>query len=279
MRSVRRYKENRWDARLLVGSGGLLSSHSATMTALAIAVGLQEGFGSPLVATAAIFASVSSGDEGKGSAAAGYKCASYSGYDAAEEQRWWPRFVPTLFVACIMVFIVKMFVNNCPHHRSPVGDACVAGFLRQFAFQPLRENPLLGPSSTALEKMGALDWVKVVHQHQAWHLISCIWLHAGLIHLIVNMLSLLFIGICLEQQFRFGKLPISKNLSILLSSEHAKSGNADMEQLLELLLTYQLFGAKIGNRLMAEALAINVLPGRLDHYQNLMKFKEGENFN
>jgi membrane associated rhomboid family serine protease len=54
--------------------------------------------------------------------------------------------------------------------------------------------------------MGALDWNKIVHQDQGWRLISCIWLHAGLIHLVVNMLSLLFIGIRLEQQFGFGKL-------------------------------------------------------------------------
>jgi membrane associated rhomboid family serine protease len=60
--------------------------------------------------------------------------------------------------------------------------------------------------SCSLGKMGALDWNKVVHQHQGWRLVSCIWLHAGLIHLLVNMLSLLFIGIRLEQQFGFGKL-------------------------------------------------------------------------
>uniref|UniRef100_A0ACD5WVP2 Uncharacterized protein n=1 Tax=Avena sativa TaxID=4498 RepID=A0ACD5WVP2_AVESA len=52
------YKENRWDAKQLVGSGGMPSSHSATVTALAVAIGLQEGFSSSLFATAAIFASV-----------------------------------------------------------------------------------------------------------------------------------------------------------------------------------------------------------------------------
>ncbi|XP_073306872.1 uncharacterized protein [Primulina huaijiensis] len=42
------YKENRWDIKQLVGSGGMPSSHSATVTALAVAVGLQDGFlGSP----------------------------------------------------------------------------------------------------------------------------------------------------------------------------------------------------------------------------------------
>jgi hypothetical protein len=56
--AARRYKENRWDPKQLVGSGGMPSSHSATVTALTVAVGLQEGFGSSLFATAAIFASV-----------------------------------------------------------------------------------------------------------------------------------------------------------------------------------------------------------------------------
>ncbi|GFP87663.1 inactive rhomboid protein 1, partial [Phtheirospermum japonicum] len=54
-----------------------------------------------------------------------------------------------------------------------------------------------------LDKLGALNWNKVVHQHQGWRLISCIWLHAGVIHLLANMLSLVFIGIRLEQHFGF----------------------------------------------------------------------------
>lgn len=54
--------------------------------------------------------------------------------------------------------------------------------------------------------MGGLNWEKVVHRHQGWRLISCIWLHAGLLHLLANMLSLVFIGIRLEQNFGFGNL-------------------------------------------------------------------------
>lgn len=51
--------------------------------------------------------------------------------------------------------------------------------------------------------MGALDVDKVVHGHQGWRLISCIWLHAGLVHILANMLCLLLIGIRLEQEFGF----------------------------------------------------------------------------
>lgn len=54
-----------------------------------------------------------------------------------------------------------------------------------------------------LFKVGALHWGRVVHGGQGWRLVSAIWLHAGLIHLIVNLLSIIFVGIRLEQQFGF----------------------------------------------------------------------------
>ncbi|XP_008801866.1 uncharacterized membrane protein YuiD-like [Phoenix dactylifera] len=52
------YKEKRWDAKQLIGSGGMPSSHSATVTALAVAIGIKDGFGSSTFAVAAIFAIV-----------------------------------------------------------------------------------------------------------------------------------------------------------------------------------------------------------------------------
>lgn len=48
------YKERRWDIKQLVGSGGMPSSHSATVAALATAIGVQEGFGGALFAIALI---------------------------------------------------------------------------------------------------------------------------------------------------------------------------------------------------------------------------------
>ncbi|XP_072085136.1 uncharacterized protein [Arachis hypogaea] len=56
MRKICRYKERRWDVKQFVGSGGMPSSHSATVTALTASVGFQEGFGGPLFATALVLA-------------------------------------------------------------------------------------------------------------------------------------------------------------------------------------------------------------------------------
>ncbi|CAL9054351.1 uncharacterized protein LOC135675911 [Musa acuminata AAA Group] len=52
------YKERHWDAKQLIGSGGMPSSHSATVTALALAIGIQDGLDSSAFATAAILAFV-----------------------------------------------------------------------------------------------------------------------------------------------------------------------------------------------------------------------------
>uniref|UniRef100_A0A2C9WLJ8 RHOMBOID-like protein n=1 Tax=Manihot esculenta TaxID=3983 RepID=A0A2C9WLJ8_MANES len=108
-------------------------------------------------------------------------------------------FRPFKWVSNILLFFISMYVNDCPKNS----ESCIGKFLGRFSFQPVKENPLLVPSSSTLEKMGALDVDKVVHRHQAWRLISCIWLHAGVFHLLANMLSLVFIGIRLEQEFGF----------------------------------------------------------------------------
>ncbi|KAL5552476.1 hypothetical protein UlMin_039877 [Ulmus minor] len=52
------YKERRWDLKQLVGSGGMPSSHSATVTALAAAIGFQEGFGDSIFAVSLVLACV-----------------------------------------------------------------------------------------------------------------------------------------------------------------------------------------------------------------------------
>ncbi|CAL9167867.1 unnamed protein product [Musa hybrid cultivar] len=52
------YKEKRWDSKRLLGSGGMPSSHSATVAALAMAIGLQEGLHSSSFALAVTLATI-----------------------------------------------------------------------------------------------------------------------------------------------------------------------------------------------------------------------------
>ncbi|CDP13798.1 unnamed protein product [Coffea canephora] len=52
------FKERKWDSRRMLSSGGMPSSHSATVTALAVAIGLQDGAGTSAFAIAVVLACV-----------------------------------------------------------------------------------------------------------------------------------------------------------------------------------------------------------------------------
>ncbi|KAL8150450.1 hypothetical protein V2J09_020258 [Rumex salicifolius] len=131
------------------------------------------------------------------------------------DRSWTSWLIPFFVVVNVAMFFVVMFVNNCPKNNVGFEGECVARFLGRLSFQPLKENPLFGPSSSTLLKMGALQWDRVVHEHQGWRLVSSMWLHAGVIHILANMLSLVVIGIRLEQQFGFCKLFFYQLIHIL----------------------------------------------------------------
>ncbi|MQL90554.1 hypothetical protein Taro_023161 [Colocasia esculenta] len=52
------FKEKRWDSKQLIGSGGMPSSHSATVAALAVAIGFEEGTQGSSFALAVVLAAI-----------------------------------------------------------------------------------------------------------------------------------------------------------------------------------------------------------------------------
>ncbi|KAJ8642361.1 hypothetical protein MRB53_019055 [Persea americana] len=193
---------------------------------------------------------------------------------------WFPWLTPAFVVVNVVLFIITMFINNCPKNSSRL---CVARFLGRFSFQPLKENPLFGPSSTALQKMGALDVSKVVHKHQAWRLITCIWLHAGVVHLLANMLSLVFIAIRLEQEFGFVKIGMlyvisgfggSLMSSLFIQSSISVGASGALFGLLgsmlsELITNWTIYANKLAAMLtLVLIIVINLGVGILPHVDN-----------
>lgn len=75
--------------------------------------------------------------------------AAAGGYDVAySDSQWTSWLVPMIVVANVAIFIVIMFVNNCPKENTGVQGGCIAKFLGRLSFQPRRENPLFGPSAS-----------------------------------------------------------------------------------------------------------------------------------
>lgn len=64
------------------------------------------------------------------------------------DSQWTSWLVPLIVVANVAMFVVIMFVNNCPRNNTGLQGRCVARFLGRLSFQPTRENPLFGPSAS-----------------------------------------------------------------------------------------------------------------------------------
>lgn len=78
----------------------------------------------------------------------GYSNGGSAVYVESTERLWTSWLIPVFVVANVAMFVVVMFINNCPKHIVGFEGHCVARILGRFSFQPLRENPLFGPSST-----------------------------------------------------------------------------------------------------------------------------------
>lgn len=75
--------------------------------------------------------------------------------------------------------------------------------LNDWKFEPLSVNPMIGPSAETLVRLGAKDSYLIVVQEEAWRLVSPMVLHAGLIHFVLNMLALWFVGRAVENMHGF----------------------------------------------------------------------------
>ncbi|CAH8258507.1 unnamed protein product [Arabidopsis lyrata] len=115
----------------------------------------------------------------------------------------------------IVLFAVTMGVNDCS--RNSHGH-CAAKLLGRFSFQPLSENPMLGPSASTLEHMGGLSWNTLTENHEIWRILTSPWLHSGLFHLFINLGSLIFVGIYMEQQFGPLRIAVIYLLSGIMGS-------------------------------------------------------------
>lgn len=96
-----------------------------------------------------------------------------------------------------------------PQRKPWLGYLILAGCLAGFAYSllitpgyiaPLSVNPLVGPTPDSLVASGAKVTCLINQGGQWWRLLSPMWLHAGVVHLLVNMNMLRSIGFDLERQ-------------------------------------------------------------------------------
>ncbi|KAL2934055.1 RHOMBOID-like protein 1 [Bienertia sinuspersici] len=199
--------------------------------------------------------------------------------EAKQFKKWIPWLIPTIVIANTIMFVITMYVNNCPKHSI----SCLVTSFGRFSFQPFKENPLLGPSAPTLDRMGALVMDKIVHKNQGWRLISCIWLHAGVFHVLANMLGLLVIGIRMEREFGFVKIGLlyvmaglggSVMSGLFVRSNISVGASGAVFGLLgamlsELIINWTIYSNKVASLLMLVLIVVvNLGVGILPHVDN-----------
>ncbi len=75
----------------------------------------------------------------------------------------------------------------------------IAACVVVFAVMVISGVPIFRPSSTQLIDWGANDGARVMLRHEYWRLATSVFIHAGLIHLAVNLWSLIVIGPLMER--------------------------------------------------------------------------------
>jgi membrane associated rhomboid family serine protease len=71
--------------------------------------------------------------------------------------------------------------------------------LSGWRFAPLNINPLIGPSSEQLIDLGARQTSLILEEGQWFRIVTPIFLHAGIVHYLTNMLAFWFIGGAIEE--------------------------------------------------------------------------------
>ena len=68
-------------------------------------------------------------------------------------------------------------------------------------FAPVSLNPMLGPWPTILNTLGAKNAALITYRGELWRLFTPMLLHAGVVHLFINVVIQLRVGVLLELQW------------------------------------------------------------------------------
>lgn len=79
-----------------------------------------------------------------------------------------------------------------------VCTACLVVSISLEGFEHVTINPMIGPSAEILVRMGAKKTTLIVNNGEWYRIFTSTFLHAGILHFVINMLALWFVGTAVE---------------------------------------------------------------------------------
>ena len=117
--------------------------------------------------------------------------------DGQEDDRHPARFCALAFAGCVAGFTVEIWQNGWefqPFWCGTCDDGAQAGGACNEDGTPCEANVLFGPAHAAMVRSGGKLDRLIFEQGEWWRVLSCNWLHGGLLHLGMNMLALRNLG-------------------------------------------------------------------------------------
>lgn len=112
-----------------------------------------------------------------------------------------PIFCALAFVANVCVFVYEVYANDWKFQPFSCPLTCPDGRPCNDDLTPCEANPLLGPSTATLDRLGAKNDKAIFERGEWWRVFVCNWMHGGVIHLLFNMVAVWRIGSDLERAF------------------------------------------------------------------------------
>jgi hypothetical protein len=102
------------------------------------------------------------------------------------------------------VYFVKQKKGYLSIGFSMVQTVVLAAMMIQCGIAPLNLNPMIGPPPDALDYWGGKNSLKILEDNEEWRLVTPIFLHAGIIHLMCNVSVQLDVGEFFEREWGSG---------------------------------------------------------------------------
>ena len=145
------------------------------------------------------------------------------------------RFCALAFAGCVIGFTVEIWQNGWefqPFWCGTCDDGVQTGGACNEDGTPCEANILLGPAYAAMVRSGGKLDRLIFDEGEWWRVLSCNWLHGGLLHLAMNMFALRNLGV--HQQAR--RAPGSMDHAQSASGDRSSScGHSPLQQPTRLL--------------------------------------------
>ena len=118
-----------------------------------------------------------------------------------KKPRHFPLFCLVVIAANMGVFVLEIYTNGWSFQPFSCPATCAGGMPCYEDGTLCQANPLLGPTVAVLDGLGAKNDVAIFEHGEWWRIAACNWLHAGVIHLVLNLAAIWAVGGELERTF------------------------------------------------------------------------------